>query len=41
MDGASGGWRISGTARAPRGCSIEVRVYAEDPFKDFQPAQER
>jgi urea carboxylase len=27
-----------GTARAPRGCSIEVRVYAEDPFKDFQPS---
>jgi urea carboxylase len=25
-------------ARAPRGCSIEVRVYAEDPFKDFQPS---
>ena len=27
-----------GEAQAPRGCSMEARVYAEDPFKDFQPS---
>jgi urea carboxylase len=27
-----------GTVNAPRGCAIEVRVYAEDPFKKFQPS---
>ncbi len=26
---------------APRGCSIEARVYAEDPLKNFQPAPGR
>ncbi len=42
MDGAAGG-RRAGVARrlsgpAPRGASIQARLYAEDPAQDFQPA---
>ena len=35
---AEGSLDLSGWRPAPRGASIQVRVYAEDPGKNFQPA---
>uniref|UniRef100_Q47JZ8 Allophanate hydrolase subunit 2 n=1 Tax=Dechloromonas aromatica (strain RCB) TaxID=159087 RepID=Q47JZ8_DECAR len=35
---ASGDLRLPATAPRPRGASIQVRLYAEDPNKNFQPS---
>jgi urea carboxylase len=35
---AAGTWQLPALAPTPRGAAIEVRVYAEDPAKQFQPS---